>query len=136
MNKPLKDQIAARISLAKKKKISEKAEAIAKKYGRHTTPSYTDSGETFYEDEWVFEKDGLKITFFREHFGHESVKIEHGNKIVFEAADNLDKKMIITSYIPSPAWEKKFEELYKPIKTLLQKEKREKRENLKKKFGI
>ncbi len=127
--------IKKRSLTAKRKRITQKASGIAENFGKHESSSYVDSGETFYEDHWTFEKDGLKIRKHKGAFGHVSMLVEYNTKTVFEG-EEYKNKITINAYAPDSKWEKKLNKFYQPINKEIQEEEKKKQQSLRNRFGL
>lgn len=123
--------VEARIAMAKQKQIFKKASEVAREFGKHTTPSYRDSGETFYNDQWDFEEDGLTIWLHQGYFGHEDLIIGYESRTVFEYRNGQ-----IWTYVPEEEWENRLEKFYAPVVKKAQKEQRAREKDLRKRFGL
>jgi hypothetical protein len=135
MRKELEKQIEERKKMAMDKRIFQKAWEIGEKKGKHTEPSYRDSGETFYEDQWDFEDTILKISCHKGTFGHKNIIISHGTRLVFEGLEYQDE-LTITAYVPGEKWENKLDVIYKPFNRYHQKEKSEEERAERKRWGL
>lgn len=120
----LRTLVEARISQAKERKIFQKAFAVVQALGQHTHPPSPRS----CDDKWEFSQGGINICGYRQHPGIEvNIIISKNNQDVFSGmgvinhnsgyhdvfADDPDE--IIRCYVPDQSWEKRLDQLAKPM---------------------
>jgi hypothetical protein len=129
----LQDQIDQRVATAIDMGVREKVEQVAKRFGKHTMPSYSDSGENFHEHNWELKRGKLRINCHISYFGHCTLMVYWGEKNVFEACSNsVEHERKVRAYVPGKDWEAALDVLNKPFRV----EEREQQRELKKKFGL
>lgn len=132
----LQEQIAERRKMALKKKIREKALAVAKKFGTRRQHKNNPNSYLWHLD---FERDALTIHCeLGPYQGMIKMEIKFHERIVFVYCHEGVDKLIsdIESYVSADDWERVLEEAYKPIGDEAAAKVKTSEDELRKRFGL